>query len=131
MKKFMLIALVAIGFIVVATPESNAGVSIGIGFGFTVFYGYTAYTTPVTFRTVTTLTARRLSITVAVTGLIIGGTAAGYTIGTTTTGAKFLTTRGRGSIPSPPQDHPKATLLSSLEKRRVIIIIVARQKIEI
>ena len=43
MKKFMLIALVAIGFIVVATPESNAGVSIGIGFGFPGFYGYPAY----------------------------------------------------------------------------------------
>ena len=34
MKKFMMIALVAIGFIVMATPESNAGVSIGIGLGF-------------------------------------------------------------------------------------------------
>src|SRR3989442_1883482 len=43
MKKFMLIALVAIGFIVVATPESNAGVSIGIGFGFPGFYGYPTY----------------------------------------------------------------------------------------
>ena len=37
MKKFMMIALVAIGFIVIATPESNAGVSIGIGFGFPGF----------------------------------------------------------------------------------------------
>ena len=44
MKKFMMIALVAIGFIVVATPESNAGVSIGIGFGFPGgCYGYPAY----------------------------------------------------------------------------------------
>ena len=44
MKKFMMIALVAIGFIVVATPESNAGVSIGIGFGFPVgFCGYPGY----------------------------------------------------------------------------------------
>jgi hypothetical protein len=44
MKKFMLIALVAMGFIVMATPESNAGVSIGIGLGFPVgFYGYPAY----------------------------------------------------------------------------------------
>ena len=43
MKKFMMIALVAIGFIVIATPESNAGVSIGIGFGFPVgFCGYPA-----------------------------------------------------------------------------------------
>jgi hypothetical protein len=42
MKKFMMIALVAIGFIVIATPESNAGVSIGIGFGFPAYdpYGY-------------------------------------------------------------------------------------------
>jgi hypothetical protein len=36
--------LVTIGFIVMATPESKAGVSIGIGFGFPVgFYGYPAY----------------------------------------------------------------------------------------
>lgn len=42
MKKFMMIALVAIGFIVLATPESNAGVSIGIGLGFPGFYGYPA-----------------------------------------------------------------------------------------
>jgi len=44
MKKFMMIALVAIGFIVIATPESNAGVSIGIGLGLPVgFCGYPAY----------------------------------------------------------------------------------------
>ena len=43
MKKFMMVALVAIGFIVIATPESNAGVSIGIGFGFPGFCGYPAY----------------------------------------------------------------------------------------
>jgi len=43
MKKFMMIALVAIGFIVIATPQSNAGVSIGIGFGFPGFCGYPAY----------------------------------------------------------------------------------------
>ena len=44
MKKFVMIAVVAIGFIVMATPESNAGVSIGIGFGFPVgCYGYPAY----------------------------------------------------------------------------------------
>ena len=43
MKKFMMIALVAIGFIVIATPESNAGVSIGVGFGFPGFCGYPAY----------------------------------------------------------------------------------------
>jgi len=43
MKKFMMIALVAIGFIVIATPESNAGVSVSIGFGFPGFYGYPAY----------------------------------------------------------------------------------------
>ena len=41
MKKFMMIPLVAIGFIVIATPESNAGVSIGIGLGLPVgFCGY-------------------------------------------------------------------------------------------
>jgi hypothetical protein len=43
MKKFMMIALVAIGFIVVATPESNAGVSIGIGLGFPAYYPYGYY----------------------------------------------------------------------------------------
>ena len=43
MKKFMMIALVAIGFIVIATPESNAGVSIGIGFGFPAYYPYNYY----------------------------------------------------------------------------------------
>ena len=43
MKKFMMIALVATGFIVMATPESNAGVSIGIGLGLPVgFCGYPA-----------------------------------------------------------------------------------------
>jgi hypothetical protein len=43
MKKIMMIALVAIGFIVMATPESKAGVSIGIGLGFPGVYGYPAY----------------------------------------------------------------------------------------
>ena len=43
MKKFMIIALLAIGFIVLAAPESNAGVSIGIGVGFPGVYGYPAY----------------------------------------------------------------------------------------
>ena len=43
MKKFMTIALLAVGFIVLATPESNAGVSIGIGVGFPGVYGYSAY----------------------------------------------------------------------------------------
>ena len=43
MKKFMMIALVAIGFIVIATPESNAGVSIGIGFGYPAYYPYGYY----------------------------------------------------------------------------------------
>jgi hypothetical protein len=43
MKKFMMVALVAIAFIVIATPESNAGVSIGVGFGFPGFFGYPAY----------------------------------------------------------------------------------------
>ena len=42
MKKFMTIALLAVGFIVVTTPESNAGVSIGIGVGFPGVYGYPA-----------------------------------------------------------------------------------------
>src|SRR5439155_16340511 len=75
-----------------------------------VFTDIRLITPTVTIRTVTILTPRpiitvRLSITAAVTGLIIGGTAAGYIIGTTATDAKFLTTRGRGSNPSPPRDH--------------------------
>jgi hypothetical protein len=37
MKKFMIIALLAIGFIVLTAPESNAGVSIGIGVGFPIY----------------------------------------------------------------------------------------------
>jgi hypothetical protein len=43
MKKFMTIALLTIGLIVLAAPESNAGVSIGIGVGFPGVYGYPAY----------------------------------------------------------------------------------------
>jgi hypothetical protein len=45
MKKFMMIALVAIGFIAMGTPESNAGVSVSIGFGLPGGYygGYPAY----------------------------------------------------------------------------------------
>ena len=43
MKKFMTIALLAAGFILLATPESNAGVSIGIGVGFPGVCGYPAY----------------------------------------------------------------------------------------
>ena len=88
MKKFMMIALVAIGFIVMATPESNAGVSIGIGLGFPGVFAVTRTAHMVTIRTVITLTARliidRLSITVADTGLTIGRTAAGFIIGTAT-----------------------------------------------
>jgi hypothetical protein len=42
MKKFITIAL-AIAFIMVAAPELNAGVSIGIGVGFPAVYGYPAY----------------------------------------------------------------------------------------
>jgi hypothetical protein len=43
MKKVLTIALLAIGFIALAVPESKAGVSIGIGFGFPAIYGYPAY----------------------------------------------------------------------------------------
>jgi len=43
MKKFITIALLAIGFIVLAVPESKAGVSVGIGFGFPAVYGYPGY----------------------------------------------------------------------------------------
>ena len=67
MKKSMMMALVAIGFIVIATLESNAGVSIGIGFGFQVFTD----TRPIARM----VTIRLLSITAASTGFTIGGTA--------------------------------------------------------
>ena len=43
MKKFMIIALLAISFIALAAPESKAGVSIGVGVGFPGVYGYPAY----------------------------------------------------------------------------------------
>ena len=43
MKKFMIIALLAIGFVMLTVPESNAGVSVGIGFGFPAVYGYPGY----------------------------------------------------------------------------------------
>jgi hypothetical protein len=42
MKKFMIIALLAIGFVMLTVPESNAGVSVGVGFGFPG-YGYPTY----------------------------------------------------------------------------------------
>jgi hypothetical protein len=45
MKKFMMIALIAVGLILVAAPESNAGVSIGIGFP-AYPYGYYPYAYP-------------------------------------------------------------------------------------
>lgn len=43
MKKFMMIALISIGFMALLVPDSKAGVSIGIGFGFPGVYGYPAY----------------------------------------------------------------------------------------
>ena len=39
MRKFIIIALVAVGFIGLTLPESNASVSVGIGFGFPAVYG--------------------------------------------------------------------------------------------
>src|SRR4029453_5061749 len=97
MKKFMIIALLAIGFIVLTAPESNAGVSIGIGVGFPV-YGYpdTTRMATVITRTATTPTARRitdrLSTIAACMGLIIGGMAIGCTFGGATSGIKGLNT---------------------------------------
>jgi hypothetical protein len=76
MKKFMMVALVAIGFIVIATPESNAGVSIGVGFGFPGF----SDTRPI----IRMVTIRLLSITAACTGPTIGGTAVGFLFDTAT-----------------------------------------------
>ena len=43
MKKFITVALLAIAVTMVAAPESNAGVSIGIGVGFPALYGYPGY----------------------------------------------------------------------------------------
>ncbi|MEY2491925.1 MAG: hypothetical protein QOH24_876 [Verrucomicrobiota bacterium] len=43
MKKLLMIALVALGCLIATAPESNAGVSIGIGFGFPGYFGYPAY----------------------------------------------------------------------------------------
>lgn len=43
MKRLLIIALLALGFIVAAAPESDAGVSIGIGFGFPGYFGYPPY----------------------------------------------------------------------------------------
>ena len=40
MNKLLLIALVAGGLMLVGTPRSDAGVSVGIGFGFPVAYPY-------------------------------------------------------------------------------------------
>ena len=43
-KKLLLIALVAGGIAFVPAPRSDAGVSVGIGFGFPVgYYGYPYY----------------------------------------------------------------------------------------
>ena len=110
MKKFMMITLVAIGFIVMATPESNAGVSIGIGFGFPGFTDTQPIIRTVTIRTITTLTARliigRLSIMVMDTSLIIGGTAARFIIGTATSAKVFSILRARS--------HPKPALAARM-----------------
>jgi hypothetical protein len=44
MKKLLLIALVAAGFLVAATPKSEARVFVNIGLGFPVgYYPYPAY----------------------------------------------------------------------------------------
>jgi hypothetical protein len=40
MKKFIIIALFVISFILLAAPESSAAVSIGIGVGYPAYYPY-------------------------------------------------------------------------------------------
>lgn len=47
MRKLLIIALVAVGFIIAAVPESDAHVSIAIGFGFPGYFAYPAYYPPV------------------------------------------------------------------------------------
>ena len=42
-KKLLLIGLVAGGLAFVPTQRSNAGVSVGIGFGIPAYYGYYPY----------------------------------------------------------------------------------------
>ena len=97
MKKFMTIALLAIGFIVLTAPESNAGVSIGIGVGFPV-YGYPAYYPygygyyPYSHYPYGAPDYRPVSTIAACMGLIIGGMAIGCTFGGATSGIKRLTT---------------------------------------
>ena len=46
MRKLIIIALVAAGFIGLTLPESKAGVSVGIGIGFPGVYGYPGYGYP-------------------------------------------------------------------------------------
>lgn len=43
MKKFIVMASIAIVLIALTSPESKAGVSIGIGVGFPAAYGYPGY----------------------------------------------------------------------------------------
>ncbi|MDQ2867215.1 MAG: hypothetical protein M3R59_02215 [Verrucomicrobiota bacterium] len=46
MKKLLLIIALAGGFIFVGAPKSEAGISVGIGFGGPVGYGYYPYGAP-------------------------------------------------------------------------------------
>jgi hypothetical protein len=88
MKKFITIALLAIAFIMVAAPELNAGVSIGIGVGFPAVYGNPAYYPygygcyPYSYYGAPYY--RPCS------GLITGGTANAYFFGITISGIKHL-----------------------------------------
>jgi hypothetical protein len=43
MRKLLMITLIAVGGIIATAPESKAGVSIGIGFGFPGYFGYRPY----------------------------------------------------------------------------------------
>ena len=102
MKKFMIIALLAIGFIVLTAPESNGGVSIGIGVGFPVYgypayypYGYGCYPYgyyPSSYYPYSAPYYSRLSIIAQCTGLITGRTAIGYTFDGAISGIKRLIT---------------------------------------
>ena len=80
----------------------------------------------VTIRTVITLTARliidRLSITVADTGLTIGGTAVGFIIGTATS-AKVLS-RLRGAVLSRAASRPFAGLSRLLALQTTLFLLV-------
>ena len=93
MKKFIIIALLSISFILLAAPESSAAVSIGIGVGFPGYgypayypYGYGCY--PYSYFPYGAPYYRPLA---ACMGLITGGTAIGCSFGGAISGNNRVT----------------------------------------